>query len=55
MLMAITPSTGPTERNAKAHDQPIKSTRTGIRRIVTRVSRNPRLVCNVKAVPMYSV
>src|SRR6476620_7529489 len=49
------PSAGPIARNAKAQVQPIYASIVGIRRIVTRVNKKPRLVCRVRAVPVYSL
>jgi hypothetical protein len=53
-LIAQTPIAGPIERKANAHDHPTRSTKTGINQIVINVSKNPRLVCSVNAVPRYS-
>ena len=49
--MAAMPSTGPMARNAKAGPHPTESEITGTRRMVTMVSRNPRPVWKVRAVP----
>ena len=52
--IATTPNRGPNARIGKAHCQDQMSANQGTPRMVTRVKRNPRAVCNVSAVPRTS-
>src|SRR6185437_6432475 len=50
----MVPKRGPMARGAKAYDQPQCDTQMGTARMLTTVSKNPRQVCMVSAVPTYS-
>jgi hypothetical protein len=52
--MAQIPTIGPNIRKENAQCQPIHVTKFGSNLMVIRVRRKPRLVCKVKAVPIYS-
>ena len=52
--MAATPRAGPIAKNAKAAPHPTESDRTGTSRMVPVVSKNPKPVWNVRAVPRYA-